>query len=557
MALATDVVVNRKEWSLNRNRYALFVVSVLSLIPLSGLTNLAIAQGSPGSNSGFSQDIVVEELAAGEVGEPVTAPTSLNLERVMMRAGAILESRQVASAEVLYVEGGELTLVDNFGLTSTLTEGNGVHLRAGAIYEAGNDGTDDVTILRLSLAASDADASPVAIPATPMATPIAGSAADDVVVVLLAEFALAEIPTSTATLFLARATWEPGVDSGPYTQHGPIGMLVEAGALTISSPSGIDGQLGEGNAVLLPADEPLRTRNDGGSDAVALLFGVIPAGGSAVAIVPPTPTPSPTPSPTPEPTPSPTPSPTPEPTATPSPSPSPEPTLSPTPEPTPTPVPVAGTVLYEADTSGGLAEWSGAGGWQTVGGMLVNDGTSDAPMFIGAPFQPSTPDYAVEVELQWARGGKAFGVVARGGDGAGYWAGFAPRCNERHIFLWAAPLDEYCWEPEVIGLTEMELDSEWHTYRVEVQGNTIRVLLDGTVVIETSDNRYLSPGQVGLWSDGAQVSVRSFSVIALGDSGSQTQGPTLASAVDAPGVAAMPASSVETRVGMPVRMLVE
>lgn len=547
-----------------------FVIVVLGLVPLFGVASPATAQDSPGSDSGFPEDIFVDDLAAGDVDLSTVSPGALSLERVVMPAGASLESRQVATAELLYVERGEVTLVDNLGLTSTLTEENGVHLRAGATYEARNDGTDDASILRLSLVASGADATPVV---APIATPIAGSAADDVVVVLLAEFALAEIPTSTATLFLARATWELDVDSGPYTQHGPIGMLVEAGTLTISSPSGIDAQLDEGNAVLLPADQPLRTRNDGGSDGVALLFGVIPAGESAVAIVPPTPTPSPTPSPTPEPTVTPAPSPTPEPTATPTPSPTPEPTATPTPsptpepipaptpEPTPTPMPAAGTVLYEADTSGGLAEWSGAGGWQTVGGMLVNDGTSDTPTFIDAPFQPSTLDYAIEVEMQWARDGETFGVVARGGDGAGYWAGFAPDCNwepnEDDIILWAPLIESFCAEDGRIAGTEVGLDSEWHTYRLEVQGNTIRVLLDGTVVIETSDNRFLSPGQVGLWSDGAQVNVRRFSVIALGDGGAHTQGPTLASTRDAPGVAAMPASSVETRVGMPVRMLVE
>lgn len=81
----------------------------------------------------------------------------------------------------------------------------------------------------------------------------------------------------------------------------------------------------------------------------------------------------------------------------------------------------------------------------------------------------------------------------------------------------APPLEGVCGEQGRITRTEIKLDSDWHTYRLEVQGNSIRVLLDGTVVIETSDNRYLSPGQVGLWSQGTQVNVRRFSVIALGN----------------------------------------
>ena len=165
-----------------------------------------------------------------------------------------------------------------------------------------------------------------------------------------------------------------------------------------------------------------------------------------------------------------------------------------------------------------------------MGGMLVNDGTSDAPLFIGAPFQPTTPDYAVEVEMQWARDGETFGFVARGGDEGGYWVGFAPDCNwepnEDDIVLWAPLIDSFCAEEGRIAGTEVELDTEWHTYRLEVQGNIVRVFLDGGLMIETTDNRFLSAGQVGLWSDGAQVNVRSFTVIALGDSSATNSSPT-------------------------------
>ncbi len=57
--------------------------------------------------------------------------------------------------------------------------------------------------------------------------------------------------------------------------------------------------------------------------------------------------------------------------------------------------------------------------------------------------------------------------------------------------------------------------SEWHLYRLEVEGNTIRLAVDGRMLIETSDNNTLANGSIGLFSVGAQVSVRSFKVIAL------------------------------------------
>ena len=303
-----------------RNSVTLFVVCVLALVPLFGASSMTVAQDSSDSTFGFPNDIVVDELVAGEVDPSAAAPGSLNLERVTMPADASLESRQVAAAEVLYVERGAVTLVDSLGLTSTLTEGQGVHLRAGAIYEARNEGTDDVSILRLSLTGTSTSGTPVV---SPMATPIAVKGTGDVVVTSLAAFSLTEMPAPPATLFLDRATWTSGVDSGPYTQNGPIGILAESGTLTISSPSGIDGQLNEGNTVLLPADQPLRTRNDGEGDAEALLFGVIPTGGAAV-------------------------------TAGTQAEASTRESAD-----TSSSVSTAGTVLYEADTSGGLTEWAG------------------------------------------------------------------------------------------------------------------------------------------------------------------------------------------------------
>ena len=66
-----------------------------------------------------------------------------------------------------------------------------------------------------------------------------------------------------------------------------------------------------------------------------------------------------------------------------------------------------------------------------------------------------------------------------------------------------------------IAAIDYTRDMGWHTYRMEVKGNTIKFLIDGAPIVETADNRYLTGGKVGLWSDNAQISVRSFKVIAL------------------------------------------
>lgn len=56
---------------------------------------------------------------------------------------------------------------------------------------------------------------------------------------------------------------------------------------------------------------------------------------------------------------------------------------------------------------------------------------------------------------------------------------------------------------------------KWHTYRLAVQGNIIKLFVDGAPVLEAADNHYLSSGKVGMFSIGAQINVRSFKVIKL------------------------------------------
>jgi hypothetical protein len=189
----------------------------------------------------LTDDVLVESIAAGTLDAPVAPPASLSLERMEVSAGAILQPRQVTTAEILYVEAGALTLVDSLGLTSTLTEDSGVYLRAGAVYETRNDGNESTSVLRLVFTGAVDSATPTA---SPMATPVTGSGADDVIVTSLGDFSLPTLPEAPITFFLNRATWEPGIDSGQYVQHGPIGVLVQSGTLTISSPYGIDGNLG-------------------------------------------------------------------------------------------------------------------------------------------------------------------------------------------------------------------------------------------------------------------------------------------------------------------------
>src|SRR5579885_1138442 len=72
---------------------------------------------------------------------------------------------------------------------------------------------------------------------------------------------------------------------------------------------------------------------------------------------------------------------------------------SPVPTPTQTQPPAvkAGTVLYQADWSQGLADWQGPG-WRSTQGQLET--TQDGTFTITAPYRPVVRNYAIEVQIQ-------------------------------------------------------------------------------------------------------------------------------------------------------------
>jgi len=248
--------------------------------------------------------------------------------------------------------------------------------------------------------------------------------------------------------------------------------------------------------------------------AVAILFVLGQGGGSEEAsIVAGSRTPQATATRTAEPTPSPIRSATP----TAMPASTPRPTAAPTPIATAASAPAPGTVLYQADWSSGLAGWPANFGWKWVEGMLVNDGSNhDERKWIAAPYKPGDStinDYAVEAEMQLVRGREygcpSFGIVVRQAYQVGACVPWAYIRNSPSTAMVRVigqdPLEK----------TDLRLDTDWHAYRIEVRGNSIQLLIDGAVVLETIDNQYLTGGQVGLLSNSVQVNVRSFKVIAL------------------------------------------
>ncbi len=201
----------------------------------------------------------------------------------------------------------------------------------------------------------------------------------------------------------------------------------------------------------------------------------------------------------------------------------------PAPSPRPPDPPLATPVgAYTADWSAGLAGWSGSASWTVVDGELYNDGSeydySNEPTIL-SPFVPPTSDYSVEAQIQrvrWTDEGAfsaapAYGISARIAETGSYQAGICassgiygcPGPNATEVFITASGAN--------VALAEAPYapDKAWHTLRLDVRGNELTLLLDGYVILTATDNRFLAPGRIGLWSNRAQIVVRSFEINGL------------------------------------------
>ena len=190
------------------------------------------------------------------------------------------------------------------------------------------------------------------------------------------------------------------------------------------------------------------------------------------------------------------------------------------PSPTPTPLP-AGTVLFNADWSHGLTGWSQMHGWKVVQRQLESDKSGSATFTI--PYQLTVSDYAIEFRLQVVRSVPPYGgnyeiVAPKLTNKDGYHAGVfdlkapGPRPFGDHpqsqVYLDpSSPVSQGSGMPQ-----DYEPGSGWHTYRVEVRGNEVSLLDNGTQVGSASSQRTdtLSNGPIGF--DSTLVILRMSSV---------------------------------------------
>ncbi|SRR6266566_134642 len=192
--------------------------------------------------------------------------------------------------------------------------------------------------------------------------------------------------------------------------------------------------------------------------------------------------------------------------------------------PTPTRLP-AGTVLYQADWSHGLAGWSGAKGWKIVQRQLESDSSGTATFTI--PYRLSVTDYAVEVHMKIIRSvppnGGYFSISAPKTTGKdGYQAGISnlegsgPRPFGEH------PSAQVFLDPYVTALgsgipQDYEPGTGWHIYRVEVRGNEVSFLDNGTQIGYASSQQtdVLSNGPIKFSSKLVILRVSTLRILAL------------------------------------------
>jgi hypothetical protein len=211
------------------------------------------------------------------------------------------------------------------------------------------------------------------------------------------------------------------------------------------------------------------------------------------------------------------------------------PTFAATPEPTAvstesatTPAAESGDdVVFEAPGRNEL-ETLASGSWTASADALVNEGSSaTAEPWLVLSAVPSA-NFAVEAEIR-VTGllesvcDQSFGLVA-GSPGASQvfggglifpCASDTARARLTDVSVWE---DGYNADP-VLAEKTFDPGNEWHTYRFELRGDALRLLIDGADVVsgtlEAPIDASSGDAQAGLWAQGVQLKVRKVSVHVL------------------------------------------
>ncbi len=193
-------------------------------------------------------------------------------------------------------------------------------------------------------------------------------------------------------------------------------------------------------------------------------------------------------------------------------------------EPATAPATAGDDVIFEASGRNDL-EALASGSWSVSEDILVNPGSSaTAEPWLVLSAVPSV-DFAVEAEVRVTGRlesvcDQSFGLTA-GSPGAGQvfgggvifpCASDTPRARLTDVSVWE---DGYNADP-VLAEETFDPGNEWHTYRFELRGDELRLLVDGADVVsgalEAPIDASSGDAQAGLWAQGMELKVRKVSV---------------------------------------------
>jgi hypothetical protein len=224
---------------------------------------------------GMNAGVGLDPLAQGVTTELPATPALLRLERITVPPGTQIPMHEAVGPELLSIESGKVVAIDSFGFRASLPALSQVLFNDGFGYSLSNATKSEATLIRLTvlpIAAADTSGTP-----TPESATAGDTAAASVV---LFESEVDQLPSSPATLFLGRMSWDPGAATGRYWQEGWFGILLEAGQITLRSPSGLEIPLVRNRAQLIPSRVTHEEVNPGTNEAVALVLAVVDARGA-------------------------------------------------------------------------------------------------------------------------------------------------------------------------------------------------------------------------------------------------------------------------------------
>ena len=114
------------------------------------------------------------------------------------------------------------------------------------------------------------------------------------------------------------------------------------------------------------------------------------------------------------------------------------------------------------------------------------------------------------MQLQQLRSDQGFDPLLFHGTGSGdTWQGYKlTLCDCGYILLTSDDFND------VLGQAPFNADTNWHTYRVEVQGTKMKLIVDGKTLFTCTDSRFIAGTQVGIKSS-TTIAVKSFVITSL------------------------------------------